>query len=230
MEIYREGLKVLKKYALNGKFKQQENGMGALALMLQIVSLNTIDFLRSASRRHERELEYASRFKASRFDDNPHKLGEAFIKVNEFIDTDLKELEQVAVREYVELLRGQHCFESDGPPEKLLPAKVREVLKQPDLADKVIWAAHKSGMAKLREFLTGGMLWSDPNETIGHGGKENVVERENWEIENEKTESLNSHIYSAIAWKQAMSFLQKSDQLAALSDTQLAAFDALGTP
>jgi hypothetical protein len=156
VDIYRKGLKVLKKYALNGKFKQQENGMGALALMLQIVSLDTIDFLRAAGRRHERELEYASRFKASRFD-NSHKLGEAFIKVNEFIDTDLKELEQVAVREYVELLRGQHCFESDGPPEKLLPAKVREVLKQPDLADKDIWAAHKSGMAKLREFLTGGM-------------------------------------------------------------------------
>jgi serine/threonine-protein kinase len=71
---------------------------------------------------------------------------------------------------------------------------------------------------------------SDPNETIGHGGKENVVERDNLEIENEKTESLNSHIYSAIAWKRAMSFLQKSDQVAALSDTELAAFDALGTP
>jgi hypothetical protein len=154
--IYREGLKVLKNYALNSKFKQQENGLGALALMLQIVSHDTMDFLRSANRRHARELEYAYRMKARRFD-NPHKLGEEFIKVNEFIDGELKELEQVAVREYVKLLCSEHCYESDGPLETLLPAKVRKVLKQPDLADEDIWAAHKSGMAKLREFLTGGM-------------------------------------------------------------------------
>lgn len=156
LDIYRDGLAVLKEYALNGRFKEQDNGMGALALMLKIVSRDTMDFLRAAGRRWERERQYANRFKANHID-NPHKLGEAFIELNEFIDTDLKELEQVAVREYVELLCGEHCSESDVPPEKLLPAKVKGVLKQPDLADADIWAAHKSGMAKLREFLTGGM-------------------------------------------------------------------------
>jgi hypothetical protein len=154
-DIYEDGLDALKSYALSGRFKRRTSGTGALALLKQIVIFDGIDVCRRVKRRDEVYRAYYFRRKRIRLDD-PHKLSDLLMDVNEYIDKELAGLERTTLKIYVRLLCRRNGTRNGQSPESLLPRRVNKVKKkigQPTLSDEEILASLGSAMRKLRNHL-----------------------------------------------------------------------------
>jgi len=118
-----------------------------------IIQFDAIDCLR----RKKRWRQYLRRAPPTtdaitRFDD-PHDLAELMTAIDKYVDTALKNLEQVVLRTYVRLICEGHATQTGRVSLRLLTTEVNRSIGPRRLSNEKVRSLFHEGRGKLRAFL-----------------------------------------------------------------------------